>query len=253
MNDQQNQGAPITRVDFPTNIWLTVAKSFDGPGLPCPARDPRYKPQVLFTLVDGRRMYLPQEVADRITELGVRRGEPFQIGKHEWKDGQRKGVKFAVRLIPAPAPTPQRAATPVRHETQTATTTEETPLAKNLRASIDAVNSRKTGSKEPAPLWPDEDQPRPTPQQPQPAKTAAAAVTLPNSMPRVNGLSNGSTTPEKIPYDVAFDEVLEWMASTLERRHEQWTDQARQNFVSTILIGMQREGWIVPWRRKQAS
>lgn len=53
----------------------------------------------------------------------------------------------------------------------------------------------------------------------------------------------------KIPMDVAFCEVLDWMASALGARNEQWTDQARQDFVSTALISAQREGWVGPWTR----
>jgi hypothetical protein len=251
MNEQQ-PGVPIISVIFRAGEWHTVAKSYDGPGIFMPANGrPGYKDQVLLTLVDGRRMYVPPEIDRLITELRIKRGEPFRIGRHEQRNGQRRGVEFEVQCIaPAQSKSPQRAAIPVRRKTQTE---EETPLARKLKASIDAVNSRKT-NKEPAPLWPDTDQ-RPTPQQPQPTKTAAAAVSSPTvPMPRTaNGTQNGSTTPQKIPMDAAFEECVAIVVRTLKKAGEQWTDEAKQGAVSTLLIGAQREGWLLPWDRKQAS
>jgi len=71
---------------FQTNVPEEVALKFgDGKGVAG-----KYGDQVLFTLTDGRLMYLPPAVAERIRELGIVRGEVFQVVKREVaKDGKR--------------------------------------------------------------------------------------------------------------------------------------------------------------------
>ena len=79
---------------------MQVALKFDG------GRDVdgRYGPQVLYTLADGRLMYLEPKAARRIGELKIRAGEPFSICKREGKNGQKRTVEWEVkRLEPVPA------------------------------------------------------------------------------------------------------------------------------------------------------
>jgi hypothetical protein len=65
--------------------------------------------------------------------------------------------------------------------------------------------------------------------------------------------SAGGSPLIKIPMDVAFGEILTFMSEGLRTRNEQWTDQARQDFVCTILIGAQKEGWLSVWQRGGAK
>jgi hypothetical protein len=85
---------------FEANSPVHVALKFDG------GRDVdgRYGPQVLYTLTDGRLMYLEPKAAHRIDELKIRVGEPFSICKREIKNGQKRTVEWEVnRLEPVPA------------------------------------------------------------------------------------------------------------------------------------------------------
>jgi hypothetical protein len=90
---------------FEDNTPVQVALKFDG------GRDVdgRYGPQVLYTLADGRLMYLEPEAARRIGELKIRAGEPFSIGKREGKNGQKRTVEWEVKRL-EPVPTTARLA-----------------------------------------------------------------------------------------------------------------------------------------------
>ena len=84
---------------FEANTPVQVALKFDG------GRDVdgRYGPQVLYTLADGRLMYLEPKAARRIDELKITAGEPFSICKREIKNGQKRTVEWEVnRLEPVP-------------------------------------------------------------------------------------------------------------------------------------------------------
>jgi len=84
---------------FEVNTPIHVALKFDG------GRDVdgRYSPQVLYSLSDGRLMYLEPKAARRIVELQITAGEPFSICKREIKNGQKRTVEWEVdRLQPVP-------------------------------------------------------------------------------------------------------------------------------------------------------
>jgi len=68
--------------------------------------------QVMYSLVDGRVMYVPLHVGERIRELHIGPGERFSLVKAEVKTGNRRGIEWQVnRVDPAPeAPAPQPAA-----------------------------------------------------------------------------------------------------------------------------------------------
>jgi hypothetical protein len=55
--------------------------------------------QVMFTLDDGRKLYLAPFVADRIRAAGVRAHEPFEICKREVAQGNRRTVEFQIRPL----------------------------------------------------------------------------------------------------------------------------------------------------------
>lgn len=55
--------------------------------------------------------------------------------------------------------------------------------------------------------------------------------------------------PMKIPYNVAFREILGWVTTGLKEAGEQWSDQARQDMVSTVIIQASRDGFLGVWER----
>lgn len=81
-------------VKFQTNIPETVSLAFaEGREVTS-----NYSgDQVMFTLDDGRRMYLAPFVADKIRAAGIRAHEPFQICKREVAQGNRRTVEFQIK------------------------------------------------------------------------------------------------------------------------------------------------------------
>src|SRR6266849_6736385 len=81
----------------------------------------RYGDRVKYTLDDTRTMYVPLFVARRISDLGIRAGEPVQICKRQVKNGQQKTIDWLVERLEAEP---------------------ETQLERDLRESIEIANAR---------------------------------------------------------------------------------------------------------------
>jgi len=80
------------KVQFQTNIPVEVALKYgDGKEV-----NGQYGDQVLYTLTDGRVMYVPPIVKRRIEELGIGRGELFTLTKAEKKNGTRRMIEWVV-------------------------------------------------------------------------------------------------------------------------------------------------------------
>lgn len=80
------------KVQFQTNIPVEVALKYgDGKEV-----NGQYGDQVLYTLTDGRVMYVPPIVKRRIEELGIGRGELFTLTKAEKKNGTRRTIEWLV-------------------------------------------------------------------------------------------------------------------------------------------------------------
>ena len=52
-----------------------------------------------------------------------------------------------------------------------------------------------------------------------------------------------------VPYDVAFREIVTFVASGLKDSGEQWSDAARQAMVCTIFIQASNDGLLTMWER----
>ncbi len=87
----------------------------------------RYGDRIMFALVDGRVMYVPPFVATKIQTEGLAAGERFQLCKAQVKKGNRRSIEWTVRRIDPSEPEP------------------ETPLERDLRASIEAVTANGNG------------------------------------------------------------------------------------------------------------
>jgi len=62
----------------------------------------RYGEQVMYSLADGRVMYVPPYVEQRIIDLAIAPGEPFEICKAEANDGPRRWIEWHVRRTEEP-------------------------------------------------------------------------------------------------------------------------------------------------------
>jgi hypothetical protein len=80
------------KVQFQTNVPIEVALKYnDGKEV-----TGQYGDQVLYTLTDGRVMYVPPIVKKRIDELGIGRDEQFTITKAEKTNGTRRTIAWVV-------------------------------------------------------------------------------------------------------------------------------------------------------------
>lgn len=92
------------KIQFQTNIPVEVALKYaDGKDV-----TGDYGDQVLYSLTDGRVMYVPPVVKKQIQDLEIAKGELFTITKAEEKSGTRRTVKWLVtasdaRVVSAPA------------------------------------------------------------------------------------------------------------------------------------------------------
>lgn len=187
--------------------------------------------QVYFTLSDNRALVVDSLTAEKIRQLRLNVGEPFFLSK-QWDGDPRHSMEFSVWLTP----TAEKARAAADRQQFAGEDLEE-----QLRLSIEQVKasiSRKppafernqpvafsplgTGTNGPAPL--------PSP------------VAVPSRRPR---------TPEggKIPYNVAFREILQFVTSELRASGEQWSDQSRQDLISTCFISATKAGLLSVWER----
>ena len=106
----------------------------------------RYGNRMMFTLVDGRVMYVPPIVATKIEAEGIGAGERFELCKAQIKNGHGRLVEWALRRLDpeeqlaeiapdAPAPEPQ--------------------LEHDLRVSIEMANAKKASTDLPEPPHPE--------------------------------------------------------------------------------------------------
>jgi len=80
------------KIQFQTNVPIDVALKYnDGKEV-----NGQYGDQVLYTLTDGRVMYVPPIVKKKVDELGIGRGEKFTITKAEKKNGTRRTIEWVV-------------------------------------------------------------------------------------------------------------------------------------------------------------
>jgi hypothetical protein len=64
----------------------------------------RFGDQVMYSLTDGRVMYVPPIVRDKLVELGIRQNEPFAICRAERREGNRRFVDWVVEPDGSAAP-----------------------------------------------------------------------------------------------------------------------------------------------------
>jgi hypothetical protein len=92
------------KVQFSTNIPVEVALKYnDGKEV-----TGQYGDQVLYTLTDGRVMYVPPIVKKKIDDAGIARGELFTITKAERKNGTRRTIEWVIGTNGAAPPQRER-------------------------------------------------------------------------------------------------------------------------------------------------
>src|SRR6516225_10993623 len=88
------------RVVFEANVPVAATLAY-ADGLKVQGR---FGDQVMYSLTDGRVMYVPPLVRDKLMELGIRQNEPFAICRAERREGNRRFVDWVVQPDSSAAP-----------------------------------------------------------------------------------------------------------------------------------------------------
>jgi len=88
------------RVVFEANVPVTATLAY-ADGLKVQGR---FGDQVMYSLTDGRVMYVPPLVRDKLVELGIRQNEPVAICRAERREGNRRFVDWVVQPDSSAAP-----------------------------------------------------------------------------------------------------------------------------------------------------
>ena len=80
------------KVEFVTNVPVPVVLAYDD-GLEV---EGKFGAQAMYSLEDGRVMYVPLIVQQQIRKLGIRKGQEFYITKSELKSGTRRSIQWIV-------------------------------------------------------------------------------------------------------------------------------------------------------------
>jgi hypothetical protein len=91
---------PKAHVVFEANVPVTATLAY-ADGLKVQGR---FGDQVMYSLADGRVMYVPPIVRDKLVELGIRQNEPFDICRAERREGNRRFVDWVVQSNGSAAP-----------------------------------------------------------------------------------------------------------------------------------------------------
>jgi hypothetical protein len=207
----------------------------------------RFGDQMYFSLSDGRAMYVDLDVAAKIDQLQLRPSEPFWLCKR-WtgkKTDKPTWEAWTDAGEPQAAPAPVPAAPPRRPLPFPHTPAQTSVLERQLEASLEEIRRNKAGAVATAPA------PAAAPAAQSPAQSAHAG----NGSTGKNGAapyvppSAGGSPLVKIPYDVAFRELLKVVTDSLKAAGEQWSDAAKQDALSTLFIQASRDGFLSVWER----
>lgn len=149
----------------------------------------RYGDRVMFHLADGRVMYVPPFVAQKIQAEGAVTGERFQLCKTQIRNGGRRSIEWTVRRVDPSEPEP------------------ETQLEHDLEASLKDVraNENENGNGKGHPLSP------PPNSQPAPATKLEHALKT-----AISAAYNAERYGAELGYVVRFDaDAIKAMAITV--------------------------------------
>jgi hypothetical protein len=202
----------------------------------------RYGDQVMFSLTNGQVMYLDTDIAAKINLLELRKNEPFCICKR-WTG--KKGDAPQLDIWRPDAASVATGLPPSVIDAELATQRQQIPPlpAAPTVGRVFPANGSGAGVPPPAP---------------------ATAVSQPPSYNNGNGNKpvNGNGAPPnaarpheaagipappvKVGYDVALRRILRVTIAELKTAGEQWSDSARQDLVSTLMIQAARDG-VITW------
>ena len=134
-------GTAIKRdvVEFPPNTPITISVKYSQPRI---GQRPGGDDYAMFTTSDDRVMFLDCEVARRITELGVKPGQPFNM-MLRWSGKKTDPRIYQVWLPDAPAPAATTYGAQANGTFTVPRSAPESDLERQLRESVELANYRK--------------------------------------------------------------------------------------------------------------
>jgi hypothetical protein len=195
---------------FQTNIWAEVALQYpEGREV-----EGQYGPQMLCTLVDGRKMYIPPMVAARIRELGIQPREPFQIGKIERREGAAKKLVWEVKRVYAPGQAPAApSAVSAAHGT-----------GDRSQEAVRGTNIQQAST------------PAPRPEAPRAAAVAAAPARVDYETALTQFIVMATRAASKAEKELSAEGLA-----------VRFDSEKVGDWVSTLFIQASREGHLIPW------
>src|SRR5258708_4196888 len=179
------KGDPVNILRFQPNVPIRVAlQSPQGVVV-----EGRYGNRMMFTLVDGRVMYVPPIVATKIEAEGIAAGERFELCKAQIKNGHGRSVEWALRRLD-----PEEQLVEIAPDAPA----PETQLEHDLRASAEMANAKKARHELPEP--------------PDPAPAPATPMTNGNG----NGNGNGAVPAGPVPVATPNDQPQPRAVTKLE-------------------------------------
>jgi hypothetical protein len=125
-------------MNVPTEVTLQSSEGV--------AVEGRYGTRIMFNLADGRVMYVPPIIANKIE--GIPAGETFKLRKASVRTGQKRSVEWELeRLDPDAGENPADGVD-----------ASETPLERDLRVSAEMANAKKAGLVAPPAICIDRDE-----------------------------------------------------------------------------------------------
>jgi len=192
-----------------------------------------------FTASDGRILVLPRQAAIKLNELAVQPGE--EIGICKYATGKRGQIPtWAVWLTP-------------KTEQARAEAEKRQGIAQEPPASHDKAQPSKPAVAPPIEIRKTARKKRANPDQARLFDRGTGTygpAPLPSGVPLLAASSKRKPIGA-IPWNIAFREVARFVAQELESIGEQWSDSARQDAVSTILIAASKAGHIGLWERTE--
>lgn len=230
----------MEKLTLTPNVPMQIALKFpDGKCV-----EGRFGDQVMFSLTNSQVLYLDTDVAAKINALELRKNEPFGICKR-WTGKKGDSIRWDIFRLDPGSITAATCLGTAALEAQIASERQHQvipsmPAVPTLGREVIA-NGSEAGVGAPAP--------------------ATAALQPPSNINgNGNKPSNGNGQPPdgsrpytvagipipslKIGYDIALRRILRVTIVELKAAGEQWSDAARQDLVSTLMIQAARDGFI---------
>lgn len=188
-----------------------------------------------YDLKDGRMLVLPRAGVIALNELEPRAGEEMGVC---YRTPPGKPPRWDFWL------TPRSEQVRALEETHPVEAEEPSELAKKLQATIDELHKGKAAVGLPTPIR------RPIQRDIEPRGTGTdgpASQPEPVTVPAMAASGRRKPPVDQIPCNVAIKEILGFLK--LDPGTEGWSDQARQDLASTILIAEYKAGRIARWER----